>query len=134
MTIDECKKFLEDSVIVEDVCSKYIQNLENTKEFIDCFIKGFVEEGKDCSFDFAEVFSSEEMVTENIELRGNQFYVSFHYPYLLSVWRDQTQLARVTATADGECVIENDEEITEEDIKILRLKNMEEEYDDISIL
>ena len=149
MTTDECKEFLEDSEILLDVCEKYMVNSEHINEFIDCYIKGYAADGKDWAFDFAEVQGIDDFEIERIELNGNEFHVAFNFCCGLTVWRGRNQLAKVTADAEGGCVIKNDETInaTAQDwenstdmekivdsIKITKLECVQEYYDDTSFL
>ena len=140
------REILEEYIIPE-ISTAYITDKANLHRFIQCVIKnnpGWV-------FDFAEVFDSDYPFQINAYEKTDEYVkISFEFAYLLSLWYEKKQLARVTAYAEGFAICPAQMPVEWENVKWdklsapqireqgkaikIHLENAEEEYDDISIL
>lgn len=133
MKIDVLKDRLLDEWLLEEAASKYIQNLRHASKFVQCFVIGFQSENQNSEYDFVEVLDCNQVEIVDIEFIDDRYEINFIFDYVLTVWRSNKQLARITASAKGECfcIVEENDRI--DSLVIKELYNQCEEYDDCTV-
>lgn len=100
---------IEDFVenILWDMVSDYVEQVEELKPMIGNI--AYIDINIVEQVDWCEVFDAEELCVVNVEEVNEHLQINFEMPFLLSCWRGEKQLLRVTACVNGICEIPNDD-------------------------
>jgi len=96
--------------IIWDEVSDYIEEIEEFKKMVEGI--GYIDHDKVDEVEWCEVFEFEEINVVDYSDSEDEICVEFEMPFILSCWKENEQLFRVTACAKGKAVLE-DEEIVE---------------------
>lgn len=144
MISEDYKEILEEYVLPE-ILDAHITRNTNLSRFIQCVL----EDNPDWVFDYAEILDCDPIKVDEYVETGEYIKISFVFSYILTLWHEKKQLARVTADAEGTalCPAEMPLEWEGKDwdgldkfevleqakcVELLQLQNSEEEYDDTS--
>ena len=146
MVQKQYKEILIDNILPEVSCA-YISNSANLSQFIQCVLR----DHPDWEFKYAEILDCDYpfQVYECLQT-DSHVKISFGFGYVLTLWHDDRQLAKVTAFAKGillgpaempngwGCLqwdnLKAPQILNQGRCVEIHLSNTREEYDDTSIL
>lgn len=102
--------------LVWNFVSEYLEKTENLPVLLKDI--GYIDDLESLfnEIDFLEDFDS-EIEINNINESDDSIAVSFDINAIISAWRDQNQLLRITVNAVGTCLIKSSESIEMVDIQ-----------------
>lgn len=93
--------------IIWDEVSDYVEDIEEFKKMISG-IKYINQEAVE-TVEWCEVFESDEINVTGYKQTEEEIEIEFQMPFVLSAWKENEQLFRVTSCAHGKAIIEDDE-------------------------
>lgn len=134
MNLSECVNYVEEEMSIIDAADWYMAKPKHMWDFCGCFIKAFAKEGRDYIFDRADMLDCDGLDIINAVEKDGKALVEFGFSYIMTYWNGEDCLARVTAYAKGKCSFPIKENVWYGEITILELENVEEEFDDMTMV